>query len=141
MAEKHYLRGSDPIGYARMILKWINKEDTSEIDLFIARAVLQYLCLSNLKDANVVFGEFLNLTRVNTKLVEFLQFLVKTLERDAYPLFKLLREKYAPSLQRDPTFDQYLSLIGKVFFGVEPPNQGGLGSIFSTLMKSFMEGE
>jgi len=112
---------------------------TSERDLFIARAVLQYLCLSNIKDANIVFKIFNESMCLDSPLINFLSFLLKTLEREAYPLFKKLRESYAISLARDDTFDKYLDLIGKIYFGVEPPKQGGMAGMLGSLLKGFMD--
>jgi hypothetical protein len=85
----------------------------SERDLLLCRSVLQYLCVGNLRDANFVFttAQEKNASLFpSTPLMRFMDFLLKTLERDALPLFKTLRSKYKPSLDRDPSFHS-VSLI------------------------------
>lgn len=57
----------------------------SERDLFLARAVLQLLCLGNLKDANAVRDEYLRKweeqgVKLDSPLVHFIKFLLLTLE-------------------------------------------------------------
>jgi len=132
-AERHYLRGSDTIAFCEMILE--STTTPTELDIVIAKAVLQYLCLSNLKDANLLFNFFTE--RIpNNNLILFLKLLLKTLQRDALNLLRYLRKNFAKELEKDPTFNQYLDIIEKIYYGVET-NQG-LGGIISTLMKSFM---
>jgi len=46
LAHMHYLRGTHPELHAKALVKWTAQGYEPEIDLFIARAVLQYLCLS-----------------------------------------------------------------------------------------------
>jgi len=121
-AQKHFLRGTEPSKFADMLIEWATQHTTySEQDLVITRAVLQYLCFGNLKDANTIFQQFVkgikNLPQ--TPLLNFVQFLLLTLERDALPLFETLRSKYRPSLERDPTFQLYLNEVASVFFQSE----------------------
>lgn len=141
LAEKHFLRGTNPRGYAEMLVELSRNGYESEKDLFIARAVFQYLCLSNLKDANAVFTSFLSLVPLESPLINFVKFLLKTAERDAAPLFKLLNEKYAPSLARDESFHRYMEMIGKIYFGIEPRSAGGMGGLLSSLMKGMFDSD
>jgi hypothetical protein len=107
VAQKHYLRSNDPEGFAGMLVQWADEVYPSEQDLLVARAVLMYLCLQNLKDANIIYSLFKNrYTTLDTPLFNYTRFLLLTLERDALPLFDLLRNTYQKSLQRDPTFTQ-----------------------------------
>ncbi len=46
---------------------------------------------------------------------------LKTTEREAAPLFQMLRSKYAPSLARDSSFELYLNKIGEVYFDLKAP--------------------
>lgn len=107
-AQNHFIRGSDPEAYAEILIEWAKTGYPSEFDLYIARAVLMYLCLSNLKDANIVFEKYVQLQdkEIDTPLLHFIMFLLLALERDALPLFDLLRQKYKKSISRDPSFDQ-----------------------------------
>jgi hypothetical protein len=143
LAEKHFLRGNSanvPI-YVDMLVSWSAQGMPSEIDLFLARAVLQYLCLSNIKDANALLKTFLDKKPVDTPLVNFLRFVIEVVQHDAYPLFQKLRTAYAASLQRDPNFSKYLDLIGKIYYNVEPQSNGGMGGLLSNMMRSFMGGD
>jgi tetratricopeptide (TPR) repeat protein len=142
-AQKYFLRSAVPKEFASMLTEWSLKANPSERDLFIARAVLQYLAIGNLKDANIVFEEFLSLMDKNpqyeqksfprTPLINYIRFLLMTLERDAYPLFDMLRKKYAPSINRDIVFQEFLDQIAQIFFNVKTSS----GNIFSELLKSF----
>jgi len=139
MAQKHYLRGSQPEQFAQALLEWSREGFPSEEDLYIARAVFQYLALRNLRDANIVFEIFTkNCNNKTSPLLNFVRFLLMTLERDAYPLFQRLRERYMISLKRDSSFSQYLDQIGQVYFNVKPRSEGF--GILGDLMKSFLGG-
>jgi len=136
-AQKHFIRGNQPEQFSRVLVTWAKSVYPSERDLIIARVVFQYLCLANLKDANIVFENFLKQqpSFPETPLINFLRFLLITLQRDAYPLFEKLRQKYRPSIDRDPSFQQYLNHIALVFFKVRP--SGGMNS-FGDLIKSML---
>ena len=62
----------------------------------------------DIKGAYIVQEKFLVLCREkpDTPLLHFVDFLLQTLQRDALPLFNLLRSKYKPSLDRDPNFQK-----------------------------------
>jgi len=137
-AQFHFIRGSDPEEFSKMLIEWTQRAYSSEHDLFLARVVLQYLCLSNLRDANIIFENFvkLSVSLPQTPLINFLRFLLLTLERDAYPLFDNLRQKYKPTLDRDPSFQQYLDHIAFSFFGVKIASSNFLADF----MKSFLSG-
>ena len=64
------------------------------------------LSLENLRDANIVYEKFLENIKLDTPLINFLRFLLLTLERNALPLFKLLKVKYSVALRRDKSFDE-----------------------------------
>lgn len=70
--------------------------------------IFRLLTRGNLKVANEVFvaykNRFFNDEKLRTPLINFTQFLLLTLERDAYPFFQKLTEKYAPSIARDTQF-------------------------------------
>jgi len=94
----------------------------------------RYLCLENVGGANTVLqlyskgcGE-----KLDSPLLHFVQFLLKTVERDAAPLFSMLRTKYAVSIARDPNLEQYLNKIGEVYFDIKAP-QGMLATLTGML--------
>jgi len=135
IAEKHYLRGTDPAGYFSMLTEWALAKESSEVDLFVARGIFQYLCLANLKDANSLYTAFINQFPTQNDLTTFLKYFLITLQYDAYQLAVLLTQRYPTALQRDPIFNKALPVIFKVFYQVEPPT--GLGGLMSSLFKSF----
>jgi len=146
-AQSCYIRGDNPEEFAKVLLTWLRKGYPGEYDLFLARAVLLYLSTANLRDANEVFTFVTQSLKINTPLVNFIRFLLLTLERDAHPLFEILKQKYAPSLSRDPTLLQYLDHIAEVFFRIRPQNQRkgpggpGFGNFFSDFLKNMLSGD
>ena len=128
-AADHYARAEAPEELAGMLVEWSKLGYASERDLFIARAALQFLSFGNLRDANAVQGAFKarlqqeGETPPDTPLMNFVSFLLRACERDAAPLFQVLRQRYSRSLARDPEFDRYLTAVGQHFFGMRPaPN-------------------
>jgi len=140
-AQRHFIRGSSPDKFAAMLVLFAQEGHPSEADLFIARAVLQYLCLGKTKEASYILESYVSsfptLRITPTPLLNFLGFLLETLHQNSSQLFKILREKYAPSIQLDPTFPQYLDQIGMAFFNLQPQAEGGLGGLLNTFMKAF----
>lgn len=109
--------------HAALLLEWSSKGFPSERPLFICRCVLQYLAYGDLKGAHAVLDGVM--TRLPSgvsaevsadPLIHFLQFVLKTCEKEAGELFDVLREKYAPALQRDEALQGWLDRIGEVFF-------------------------
>nr|CCA26185.1 conserved hypothetical protein [Albugo laibachii Nc14] len=125
-AAKHYLHAEKPEEFAEFLLTWSKEGYPSEFDLYIARSVLQLLCLENLKDANKLFETFQIKANcsLETPLCHFIRFLLRTLERDALPLYQLLKDRYAAALTRDKSFEKYLDKIGENFYGVQPQRSG-----------------
>jgi len=140
-AQRHYIRGDSSDKFAVMLVNFAKLGHPSEADLFIARAVFQYLCLGKTKEAVFVLESFLSafpaLRITPTPLVNFLGFLLEALDQKSPQLFKMLREKYTPSIQRDPTFNQYLDQIGIQFFNIQPQAEGGIGGLLNNFMKAF----
>jgi golgi to ER traffic protein 4 len=138
--QNHFLESNSPKEFANFLFSVASKGYRVELDLFLARAVLQLCCLGNLRYANQLVEEYNAMLKsqsppveLNTPLMHFITFLLLTLERDAKPLFLTLQEKYAPSLKRDPGFADYLSAIGARFFGIAPPKDN-----FSNMLSSMM---
>eukprot|EP01130_Rhizamoeba_saxonica_P019325 TRINITY_DN9969_c0_g1_i1.p1 TRINITY_DN9969_c0_g1~~TRINITY_DN9969_c0_g1_i1.p1 ORF type:complete len:280 (-),score=62.45 TRINITY_DN9969_c0_g1_i1:26-844(-) len=129
LAVNHFLRSDNPEEFAQYLL---SKKDTE----LLVESVLQYICLKNLKDANIIYQIYTNESD-ETPLLQFTGYLLRTLERDAYPLLELLREKYAEYLNVE-SFGKYLDLIGKLYYGVDKQHSG-LGGIMNTLMKSMFQ--
>jgi len=136
-AQAHFLRGDEPTAFSEMLSQWSAQGYASEQDLFLARAVLGYIVLKNLRDANTVYECTLRTVREQTPMHNFLKFLLLVLERDAAPLFQDLRKRYAPTIDRDPSLNMFLDAIGQTFYNIRPA-QSGLAGMMGEMMKSFM---
>jgi len=116
-AAEHFARAETPEELADLLLAWSACGYASERDLFVARSVLTLLAQQNLRDANATFAAFRARcdaagASLDTPLAHFLAFLLQTCEREAAPLFQMLQQRYARSLQRDPEFGGLLRQIG-----------------------------
>lgn len=137
-AQPHFLRGDDPMAFGEMLDQWSATGYSSEADLFLARSVLGYLVLKNLRDANALYT-YMTTDRqfIITPMHNFLKFLLLVLERDAVPLFQDLRRRYGPTLDREPSLNMFLDAIGQAFYDLQPP-QSGLAAMMGDMMKGFM---
>ena len=73
-------------------------------------------------------------------LLNFVWFLLLTIETRKLALFTVLCEQYRVAIGRDPAYKKYLDRIGQLFFGVPPPKRQAGGGIFGNLMASMMGG-
>ncbi|EEB12163.1 conserved hypothetical protein, partial [Pediculus humanus corporis] len=104
LARYHYLHSSDGQGKLKFQIELhILKGYQSEVDLFIAQAVLQYLCLQNKNTAAVAFNSYTT-QHPNIKtgfpyllpLLNFIWFLLKAVESGKLTVFTVLCERYQP---------------------------------------------
>ncbi|XAR72088.1 hypothetical protein NMG60_11018603 [Bertholletia excelsa] len=137
----HFVRGKQPAKFASILVDFMGKCYPDEDDLAIARAVLLYLSLGNLRDANRLMDEIKvqvkakHLEFPQSDLLQFIRYLLLTLQRDAFPLFNMLRQNYQPSIDRDQHFNELLDLIAEKFYGVRrrSPLQGVFGDLFKMM--------
>ncbi|KAF3433857.1 hypothetical protein FNV43_RR24960 [Rhamnella rubrinervis] len=142
----YFVRGNNPQKFASVLVNFMSKCYPGEDDLAIARAILMYLSLSNLRDANQLFDEIKKQVEnqrrdfVESDLIQYITYLLETLERDALPLFNMLKAKYKSSLDRDPVFYELLDDVAEKFYGVRRRNplqgmqmQGMFGEIFKMM--------
>ncbi|CAO2816478.1 unnamed protein product [Amaranthus hypochondriacus] len=137
----HFVRGNSPKRFTDTLINFMEKCYPGEDDLAIARAVLMYLALGNLRDANYVNNEVKkqleskDIEYPESDLMQFISYLLQTLERDALPLFRMLRQNYNSSIERDPAFHELLDHIAERFYGVrrKNPMQGMFGDIFKMM--------
>ncbi|PIA59561.1 hypothetical protein AQUCO_00400444v1 [Aquilegia coerulea] len=68
-------------------------------------------------------------------LLQFVIYLLQTLERDALPLFRMLRQNYKSSIDREPAFNELLDGVAEKFYGVRRRNplQGMFGDLFNMM--------
>jgi hypothetical protein len=71
-ANSHFLKGDSAIEHAQMLVEWSNNGYRSEVDLFVSRTVLQYLCMENIKNASELYHSFMeSFETLNTPLTNF----------------------------------------------------------------------
>ncbi|XP_061169060.1 Golgi to ER traffic protein 4 homolog [Saccostrea echinata] len=144
-ARYHLIHSHDGKNCALMLIEChIKGGYPSEVDLFIAQAVLQYLCLKNKDTAQVAFVKYTE-DHPDVRsgppyvhpLLNFLWFLLLAVEGGRVAVFSILCEKYQVSINRDPSYREYLDQIGQLFFGLPPPpkqSQGLFGNILQSIM-------
>ncbi|XP_050250220.1 protein GET4 isoform X1 [Quercus robur] len=137
----HFVRGNSPKKFASVLVNFMGKCYPGEDDLAIARAILMYLAMGNLRDANYLMDEIKKQLESNqldfpqSDLIQFIIYLLQTLQRDALPLFNMLRASYKTSIEREPAFNELLDEIVAKFYGVRRRNplQGVFGDIFKMM--------
>ncbi|XP_071509251.1 Golgi to ER traffic protein 4 homolog B-like [Diadema antillarum] len=148
-ARYHFLRSMDGEGCALMLVEYhLNKGYSSEVDMFIAQAVLQYLCLRNKTTASLTLRVYTeNHPAIKSgppfilPLLNFIWLLLLAVKTQKLAAFTVLCEKYQPSLQRDPCYAAYLDKIGQIFFGLPPPLPTGRQGLFGNLISSLFGGD
>lgn len=106
-------------------LVWVRS--VCHVLLTTAGAACRLLAKGFLDDAKTLREEFLKLLppeegrQPPSPLLNFLRFLLMTLERDAAPLFTLLVQRYTPTLERDDALPNLAAEIGRKFYNIEPP--------------------
>lgn len=151
-ARHHYIYSQDGRSCAKLLIEFQSTQGFKyEADLFIAQAVLQYLCLRNKTTANQTFTSYTEQhPRIKKSgppyllpLLNFLWFLLQAIESKKLQTFSVLCQQYEPSIKRDPCYVMYLDKIGQIFFGLQPPRQqsgAGGGGLFGNLFESFFSG-
>lgn len=142
----HFVRGKQPRKFASLLINFMGKCYPGEDDLAIARAVLLYLSLGNLRDANNLVDEIQKQVKAKelefpqSDLTQFIDYLLQTLQRDALPLFNMLRQTYRSSIEREPVFNELLDEIVEKFYGVrrKNPMQGLFGDFFKMMSNEEM---
>lgn len=147
-ARDHYLLSRDGISCGEMLIQLSQtKGYKSEVDLFVAQVVLQLLCLRETKTAIQTFETYVknhpqigcNEPPFNMPLLNFIYFLLKTVENGVLSRFKTLCELYKVSLNRDPSYEKYLQKIGVLFFGLIPARQQPMGGLFGSLFNQLLQ--
>ncbi|RWS20299.1 CGI-20 protein-like protein [Leptotrombidium deliense] len=72
-------------------------------------------------------------------LLNFLWFLLLAIDSGKANTFKVLCDLYSPLLNRDPTYKEYLSKIGELYFGMQSPTGGQMGGFLGNLLQSLFE--
>mmetsp|Transcript_3124 Transcript_3124/g.3717 ORF Transcript_3124/g.3717 Transcript_3124/m.3717 type:complete len:294 (+) Transcript_3124:75-956(+) len=126
---EHFLHAQAAVEFAAFLVLWSKSGYPSERDMFLARAILKLLAEEHHSEAKVVFNEYIGILEsdnihLSTPLYNFTRFLLTAIEKNSYPLFMILREKYRPVLKSDPSFDVYLDKMQERIFNVKPQKKG-----------------
>lgn len=119
----------------------------SEVDLFIGQFVLQVLCVRNKSMADQAFHGYTSrhpsINSLNPPfllpLLNFLWFLLLAIDGGKTQTFKVLCDLYGTTLKRDPSYNEYLSQIGQIYFGLENAARSRPQGFFGNLIQSLFE--
>eukprot|EP00731_Ephydatia_muelleri_P028489 Em0020g133a len=142
-ARRHYLHVETPEEFGILLMEVASSEGyPGEADLFIAQAVLQLLVLKQrtyaldlyniYTQAHPAFRDKEGPPYKDAPLLNFLWFLLHSAETGHAEVFSCLMQHYAPVIQRDPSFQQYLAKIGEYYFRIAP-SQSSSGGLFGLL--------
>jgi len=157
-AERHLTLGTSdsPPVFSNLEYEWYASDEPSTAPLYIARAVFPYLLIGNLRAANTALLLFtsklsssnpgLGFQEVSSSssdlrvcpslpLLNFLGLLLLAIQRGSPDLFRQLKSHYASHIRDAGTWDEALSQIGQMYFGIKIPSQGNplfdmMGSLF-----------
>ncbi|KAF2404735.1 DUF410-domain-containing protein [Trichodelitschia bisporula] len=145
-AERHLVLGTkdSPEVLARLEYEWYTENDSHTAPIFAARAVLPYLLTGNVRAANKALLLFtsrlqqanpgLAVQEVSSQssdlrvypslpLLNFLGLLLLALQRGSSDLFRMLKSHYASHLREVGEWDEALTQIGEMYFGIKQPTQ------------------
>jgi golgi to ER traffic protein 4 len=131
-------------------------DDSHTAALYAARAVFPYLLTGNLRDASKSFKLFTGrLVEANKSLsvqdvssgssdlriypslplLNFLNLLLLAVQKGSADLFRQLKSKYAVHLKEVEDWDEALTSVAEMYFGIQRPRQGNplfdmMGSMF-----------
>jgi hypothetical protein len=157
-AERHLTLGTkdSPEIFARLEYEWYTQDEAHTAALYAARAVFPYLLIGNVRDATKSLRLFTSrLTEANKNLsvqdvsssssdtriypslplLNFLGLLLLAAQKGSADLFKTLKTKYAVHIKEVGIWDDALTSVGEMYFGIQRPRQGNplmdmMGSMF-----------
>ncbi|CAG2172910.1 unnamed protein product [Oppiella nova] len=149
-SRQHFVHSSDSgVDCALMLVEYQTTLGfPSEVDLFIGQFVLQVLCVRNKSMADQTFHAYTSRhPSINSPnppflwpLLNFLSFLLLAIDGGKMQTFKLLMDLYGTTLRRDPSYNDYLSQIGHIYFGIEKASRGGgPQGFFGNLIQSLFD--
>ena len=157
-AERHLTLGTkdSPEVFAKLEYEWYTQDDSHTAALYAARAVFPYLLTGNVRDATKSLRLFTSrLTEANKNLsvqdvsssssdmriypslplLNFLGLLLLAVQKGSADLFRQLKTKYATHTKEVGMWDEALTSVGEMYFGIQRPRQGNplfdmMGSMF-----------
>jgi len=123
----HFVLSEEPEAFAQKIDQTYGSTETlDKRDQTVAMAVLHFLALENLRDANELFRFFKKSQKskglpTDSDLLTFCDYLLQCSRRDAGPLFKILVNKYASALNFDESAQTLvMGPIAQRLFNIQP---------------------
>jgi len=157
-AERHLTLGTkdSPEVFAKMEYEWYTQDESHTAAQYAARAVFPYLLTGNVRDATKCLRLFTSrLTEANKglsvqdvssnssdmriypslPLLNFLGLLLLAVQKGSADLFRQLKSKYAPYIKEVGIWDEALTSVGEMYFGIQRPRQSNplfdmMGSMF-----------
>ena len=157
-AERHLTLGTkdSPEVFANLEYEWYTQDEAHTAALYAARAVFPYLLVGNVRDATKSLRLFTSrLTEENKSLgvqdvssssedmriypslplLNFLGLLLLAVQKGSADLFRQLKTKYATHIKEVGIWDEALTSVGEMYFGIQRPRQGNplfdmMGSMF-----------
>lgn len=158
-AERHLLLGTRDSAdvLTKMEYEWYKEDDSHTAATYLARAVLPYLLVANVRAANTSYQTFSSLLSADKgpglgvqdvssgradvrvfpslPLLNFLGLLLLAVQRGSPELFRQLQTKYASHIKEVGSWDEALELIAEMYFGIQRPRQSNplmdmMGSLF-----------
>ena len=157
-AERHLTLGTkdSPEVFAKMEYEWYTQDDSHTAALYAARVVFPYLLTGNVRDATKSLRLFTSrLAEMNKglavqdvssssldmriypslPLLNFLGLLLLAVQKGSADLFKQLKAKYAVHIKEAGIWDEALTSVAEMYFGIQRPRHGNplfdmMGSMF-----------
>lgn len=157
-AERHLALGTkdSPEIFAKLEYEWYTLDDSHTAAQYAARAVFPYLLAGNIRDACKAFKLFTGRLVESNKslvsqdvssggsdlriypslpLVNFLSLLLLAVQKGSADLFRQLKTKYGAHLKEVEGWDEALTSVAEMYFGIQRPRQGNplldmMGSMF-----------
>lgn len=145
-----------PEVFAKLEYEWYTQDEAHTAALYAARVVFPYLLVGNVRDANKAYRVFTSrLGEANKNLavqdvssnnsdlriypslplLNFLGLLLLAVQKGSADLFRQLKTKYAVHINEAGIWDEALTSLGEMYFGIQRPRQGNplfdmMGSMF-----------
>lgn len=136
-SSKFHLRcGGLTDSHCDLIRAWSVNSGQIEKDYFVARIILQYLCMGNVRDAFKVMENFeWQQMGGGSPVANFIVFFLFAVGKKYEETYHKLIEIYQPVIKQDSDFEGWLQIIGQIHFNIQPPqkNNGLLGNLMNMM--------
>jgi hypothetical protein len=146
-AERHLTLGTKDSAevFVKLEYEWYTQDEAHTAALYAARAVFPYLLTGNVRDATKSLRLFTSrLTEANKNLgvqdvssnnsdvriypslplLNFLGLLLLAVQKGSADLFRQLKNKYAVHIKEVGIWDEALTSVAEMYFGIQRPRQG-----------------